>query len=153
MAEEKTGPDGRGCLALVFTLMGMALIAFNVFNQFQNSSGGRFNFQFTGAFVPGLVLIAMGRALGRRSRASSRSGSDQIPAKPPAVKKPAPPPPAPKQAPPPIVVIPELPDVEEVHQQGALPAVEDLELSDFKPDRPLSSEERIRLAKEQYKKP
>jgi hypothetical protein len=52
-----------------------------------------------------------------------------------------------------VAKIPELPPVEEIHGPGELPAVEDLTLEDFESvDKPMSSEERLRIAKEKYRK-
>jgi hypothetical protein len=163
MAENKPDSSGSGCLAVLFTFMGFGLIAAYLFSQVQNFSSG-FGFQVTGAIFPALVLIGVGRAFAKRARSSTSSEPVRIPMKPTSGKGPvrptisvpkkAPPSDVPTQVPtPPMVVIPELPEVEEVYEPGVLPAVGDLDLSDFEPGRPLSSEERIRLAKEKYKKP
>ncbi len=158
MAEKKVDASAAGCLARVFTLMGIFLLGSALFNQIQNFSGGDgVGFDISGAMIPGLVLLFIGGSFRRRAKAAKSDGGQvQIPLKPPPQSPPVPqtPPVKPKAAPrtaPPIVEIPELPAVEEVYRPGDLPAVEDLSLEDFEPGKPMSSEERIRLAKEKYR--
>lgn len=158
MAEKKVDASAAGCLASVFTLMGFFLFGSALFNQIQNFSGDGVGFDISGALIPGLVLLAIGGSLRRRAKAGKPDdGRVQIPLKP-APQSPTaqqPPPPKPKVPPrttPVVVAIPELPEIEEIHRPGELPAVEDLSLEDFELEKPMSSEERIRLAKEKYRK-
>lgn len=158
MAEKKVDASAAGCLARLFTLMGIFLFGSALFNQIRNFSGDGVGFDITGALIPGLVLLAIGGSLRRRANASKPDqGRVQIPLKPPPKSPPSQltPPPKTKAPPttkPPVLDIPELPKVEEIHQPGELPALEDLSLDDFEADKPMSSEERIRLAKERYRK-
>jgi hypothetical protein len=159
MAEQKVEVNAAGCLGRVFTLLGIFLFGSALFRQVLNFSGDGVGFELSGVLIPGLVLLAMGSSLRRRANASKpNQGQVQIPIKTPPRRSPAKQAPAtaPKTQPkaaPPVAKIPELPPVEEIHGPGELPAVEDLTLEDFESvDKPMSSEERLRIAKEKYRK-
>ncbi len=155
----KVDTSAAGCLSSLFTLLGFFLFGSALFNQFQEFTGDGGGFELSGALIPGLVLLAMGGSLRRRANAAKQPDENQvrIPLKPPPqstpsqqvqTSKPKPRPPVT----PPVVEIAGLPEVEEVHEPGALPAVEDLRLEDFEPEKPMTSEERLRIAKEKYRK-
>lgn len=154
MADTNASQSGAGCLARVFTIIGAFLLVSTVAAQVRGFSDGRAEFELTGGIIPGLVLLAMGTSLRRRARSTSgEEGRVPIPLKttpvtsPAKVKAPPPPPPAP-----PVLEIPELPPVDETYRPGELPALDELDLDDFDPGKPMSSEERIRIAKEKYRK-
>ncbi|HEY5890791.1 MAG TPA: hypothetical protein VIW94_08850 [Acidimicrobiia bacterium] len=154
----KVDTSAAGCLASLFTLLGFFMFGAALFNQFQEFTGDGVGFELSGALIPGLVLLAMGGSLRRRANAAKPDEKQvRIPLKPPPqstppqqmqASKPTPRP----QVTPPVVQIAGLPEVEEVHEPGALPAVEDLRLEDFEPEKPMTSEERLRIAKEKYRK-
>lgn len=146
-----------GCLARVFNLFGFFLLVTGGFAAVRSFNSGADDFGFVGALVPGLALLLMSRAIRRRVGQGPWAGDnparDQPSAKlPPQHTSPQVNPKAPK-APPPRPAPVEISEVfvEEGPDQG-IEAIEDLSLEDFKPEKPLSSEERIRRARQKYNK-
>lgn len=149
-----------GCLSRVFTLFGLFLFLSAVVAAVREFNGPGAGLEITGAFVPALILLAMGRLIKRRVDQVAEVPDAQIPR--PQRPTPSPPPadvvvprPAEERTPkarPEPVDIPELPTVEPTHHPGELPAVEDLGIRDFEPPKPMSSEERIRKAREKFNK-
>lgn len=166
MAEKSPEQAAAGCLGRFLTIVGFVLFALSIANEVRGFDGDGFGFELNGGIIPGLALMFIGRAIRRRAPQAESQGRIQIPVKPPPPQnRPVPkiptkaPPPktSPPPPPPPVVEIPELPVVEEVHRPGELPAVQDLEISDFElgeldSGKPMSSEERLARAKERYRK-
>ena len=174
---KKTDASAAGCLASLFTILGTFLFGSAIFSQFQSFSGDGFGFDLNGGVIPGLVLLAMGGSLRRKAKAAKPDeGQVRIPLKTPPqspqpqqtqTSKPKPKPPTtpprttppqtapqttPPQTTPPEVLIPGLSGVEETPEPVALRAIEELSLEDFEPDRPMTSDERLRIAKEKYQR-
>lgn len=157
-----------GCLSRVFTLVGLFWAGAIAFGVIRNLDSG-FDTDLTGAIFPALAFLFAGNVMRKRAReARSRSDTFSAPTTPTgthrATTKPTPIDVA--QTPTPYVPssrepekkrqperpVPELPALEPAPDPGKLPAIDSLEISDFEPGKALSSEERIRLAREKYSK-
>ncbi|REK19694.1 MAG: hypothetical protein DWQ40_07085 [Actinobacteria bacterium] len=169
-----------GCLSRVFTLIGLfwfGVIGFDLFSSLQ--SGGRLeDFDFIGGFIPALAFLYAARIMRRRAREAAQDDSFVAPTTPEGTHRATTmttpssergPTPSPIDMPSPPEdrqsgqrrerdrsrPVPELPPIEPVPDAGELGAIEALDISDFEPDRQLSSEEMVRRAKEKFlpKKP
>lgn len=176
MTERDQEKRSRGCLGTIALLFGLfwigAIFAVAVFR----SDGGGFNFESSGAFLPILIFFVLASVVRRRVGSSSKRSSrppqtlgrppatsqgksanrpaptpPKLPGSQPAKSVPLPPPPSAKTAPQ-VRSVPGLPPVEPVHEPGELPAVDALQIEDFLPSKPLSSEERLQKAREKYLK-
>jgi hypothetical protein len=171
MAEKDTA---RGCfnrLAILFSVFWLVAIGVALFTRIDSNGAG---LEITGSFLPLLVFFAV-VGLIRRRAAQSRSRSSNSTSSPgQSSRQPAPPsiPGRPtttttKPSPPPTSTrdlrttdeklelnrpIPELPPLEPEPEPGELSALEALKLEDFEPSKPMSSEERLRQARQKYLK-
>jgi hypothetical protein len=143
-----------GCLARVFSLFGFFLLVSGIFATIRNLDAPGGGIEFTGALLPGLALIAMGRLIRRRVNRSAASELDggPIPSPTPRTRVDQPSP-----APPPTTPIRPVPNaiaevLEDEPVDEGLEAIEDLDIDDFKPGQQLSSEERIKRARDKYQK-
>lgn len=177
MTERDEAKRSKGCLGSVALLFGLLWIGLLFASSVFRFDGGGFNFESTRAFLPILFFFVLASVLRRRAGSSSKRSSRPPqtlgrppvtrqgekknsapaptpplpPGSKPASSNPLPPPPSAKTAPR-SRPIPELPPVEPVHEPGELPAVEALEIEDFLPTKPLSSEERLQMAREKFLK-
>lgn len=160
-----------GCLSRILTLIGLFWVGVIVFDLIDTLRFGG-NFEITGGFIPALAFLVAGRAMARRAKeAAARSDTFVAPNTPAgthrattkeqqgAVGVPTPmpvadrpeleqPKPRPKPANRPV---PELPPIEPAPDAGQLQAIEELDITDFQPEeKPMSSEERLRLAREKF---
>lgn len=160
-----------GCLSRVFTLIGLFWAGTIAFAVVKNLDSG-FDTDLTGAILPALAFLFAGNVMRRRaqearSRADTFSapttpaGTHRATTEPTAVERGSTPTPIPrlgesKSAPtkksPPERPIPELPDLAPAPDPGKLAGIDNLEMSDFEPGKALSSDERIRIAREKYSK-
>jgi hypothetical protein len=158
-----------GCLSRVFTLVGLFWVGAIAFAVVRNLDSG-FDTDLTGAIFPALAFLFAGNVMRRRAReASTRADTFSAPTTPtgthrattkPTMKErgPTPTPYVPastestKKKKQPDRPVPELPPLDPVPDPGKLSAIDNLEMSDFEPGKPLSSEERIRIAREKYLK-
>lgn len=176
MTEEE---KAKGCftrLAILFGLFWLGAILVTVFTRIDGNGGG---FEIVGSIFPilffflvaGLIRrrIEQSKATARKSPRGRPTGSSRpkptppiIPGRPTTGPGPSAPPTPPPTASPtladglrgedPSRPIPELPPIEAPFEPGELPAFEALELADFEPPKPMSSEERLRQAREKYMK-
>ena len=157
-----------GCLSRVFTLIGLFWAGAIAFAVVRNLDSG-FDTDLTGAILPALAFLFAGNVMRRRaqearSRADTFSapttptGTHRATTKPTAIERgstPTPIPilgeskPAPTKKSPPERPIPELAPAPD---PGKLTGIDNLEMSDFEPGKALSSDERIRIAREKYSK-
>jgi hypothetical protein len=158
-----------GCLSRVFTLIGLfwaGAIAFAVVRDLDSG----FDTDLTGAIFPALAFLFAGNVMRRRAQeARSRADTFSAPTTPTGTHRATTKPTAIEQAQTPTPYIPsstesakkkrqperpvpELPPLAPAPDPGKLPAIDNLEMSDFEPGKALSSEERIRLAREKYLK-
>jgi hypothetical protein len=153
----------------VFTLVGLFWAGAIAFGVIRNLNSG-FDTDLTGAIFPALAFLFAGNVMRRRAReARSRAetfsapttptGTHRATTKPTTIERgPTPTPYVPsstestKKKRQPERPVPELPALEPVPDPGKLPAIDNLKMSDFEPGKALSSEERIRLAREKYSK-
>lgn len=158
-----------GCLSRVFTLVGLFWAGAIVFGVVRNLDSG-FDTDLTGAIFPALAFLFAGNVMRRRAREAATkadtfsapttpTGTHRATTKPTTVElgeSPAPYVPSAtesaKRKEQPKRPVPELPPLEPAPDPGKLPAIENLEMSDFEPGQALSSEERIRMAREKYSK-
>ena len=157
-----------GCLSRVFTLVGLFWAGAIVFGVIRNLDSG-FDADLTGAIFPALAFLFAGGVMRRRAREArvradtfsaptTPTGTHRATTKPTTTIERTP-------TPTPILAesresakkmperpVPELPPLEPAPDPGKLPAIESLEMSDFEPGKALSSEERIRMAREKYSK-
>ncbi|CAN5859549.1 hypothetical protein BH23ACT4_BH23ACT4_09690 [soil metagenome] len=165
---ENVQAAATGCLSRVFTLVGLFWAGAIAFGVLRNLDSG-FDTDLTGAIFPALAFLFAGNVMRRRAReARSRADNFSAPTTPTgthrATTKPksveagqSPTPYVPSSREPakkkqPDRPVPELPALEPAPDPGKLPAIESLEISDFEPGKALSSEERIRLARQKYSK-
>ncbi len=174
MAEKE---PARGCfnrLAVIFVLLWIVAIGIAVFTRID---GNGFGFELTGSFLPFFIFFAIFSLIRRSAQSRSRSSrptpkkptgqTSQMPTPPkiPGKKNPSTPVKAPAPKPPPLRdprtdaeklelnrPIPELPPLEPEPESGEIAALESLELEDFKPPKPMSSEEMLKQAREKYLK-
>lgn len=157
-----------GCLSRVFTLFGLFWLGAISLSVLRDLDSG-FDTDLIGALIPAIVFLFAGLVMGRRAReANARGDSFSAPSTPAGTHRattrsssaeggPTPTPiaipsaDAPKKQRPDRPV-PELPPIEPIPDPGKLPAIDSLEMSDFEPGKPLSSEERIRQAREKFLK-
>ena len=157
-----------GCLSRVLTLAGLFWAGAIAFAVVRNLDSG-FDTNLTGAIFPALAFLFAGNVLRRRAQEARRrsdtfsapttpTGTHRATTKRPKIERgPTPVPIAiPSEAAPktamPGRLIPELPPLEPVPDPGKLPAIDSLEMSDFEPGKALSSDERLRIAREKYLK-
>lgn len=174
MTERDQPKRSRGCLGTVALLFALLLIGGVFASAVFRFDGGGFNFESSGSFLPILIFFVLASVVRRRIGSSSKRSSPNTLGRPPTVPQPpvprqAPPtppklpgstpaktvplpPPAAAKAPPQRQPIPELPPIEPAPEPGELPAVRALEIEDFQPGKPLSSEERLQKAREKYLK-
>lgn len=166
---EKVQAAATGCLSRVFTLVGLFWVGAIAFGVVRNLDSG-FDTDLTGAIFPALAFLFAGNVMRRRAReARSRAdtfsapttptGTHRATTKPTTIERgPTPTPYVPSPTEPvkkkkqPERPVPELPPLEPAPDPGKLPAIDSLEMSDFEPGKALSSEERIRIAREKYSK-
>ncbi|MGF1618342.1 MAG: hypothetical protein ACFCU2_11155 [Acidimicrobiia bacterium] len=157
-----------GCLSRVFTLVGLFWAGAIAFAVVRNLDSG-FDTDLTGAIFPALAFLFAGNVMRRRAQEARRradtfsapttpTGTHRATTKRPKIERAPTPAPiatpfeaAPKKAKP-DRPIPELPPLEPVPDPGKLPAIDSLEMSDFEPGKALSSDERLRIAREKYLK-
>lgn len=167
--KENVQASGSGCLARIFTIIGLfwlGLLVVDAIGFFQ-SGGDLGEFDVAGGIVPAVAFLIAGRVMGKRAReaaaeaaaAPTTRGPAPTVRAPSAERGPTPSPlPTPRpasEAPPapqarPSRPVPELPPIEPVPDSRGLEAIEDLDISDFEPGKPMTSEERIREARERY---
>ncbi|MEX1037986.1 MAG: hypothetical protein WDZ96_03910 [Acidimicrobiia bacterium] len=165
---DNTQAAATGCLSRVFTLIGLFWLGAIGFGVLRSLDSG-FDTDLTGALFPAIAFLFAGgvmrkRAREARARADSYSapstplGTHQATTKPPKIERGPTPTPiatpseaAPKKAKP-DRPIPELPPLEPAPDPGKLSAIDNLKMSDFEPGKALSSEERLRIAREKYLK-
>lgn len=166
---ENVQAAATGCLSRVFTLVGLFWAGAIVFGVVRNLNSG-FDSDLTGAIFPALAFLFAGNVMRRRAReARARADTFAAPTTPTgthrATTKPTTialgktptsyvrsPTEHPKKKSQPERPVPELPPLEPVPDPGKPAAISNLEMSDFEPGKALSSEERIRLAREKYSK-
>lgn len=181
MAEEPNGA-ARGCfsrLAMLFGLFWLVAIGIAFFTQIDAGGSG---FEITGSFLPIFIFFTIlglarrrvnqTKQTGDKRRAPGRPTAPPSPSKtpstppiipgrptPPIEAAPAPRPPTfPLSQPSPQRVEPIRPVVPDPGLAGTdaeqrdLEALEKLELGDFEAPKPMSSEERLRAAREKYLK-
>lgn len=173
---QKTPETAKGCLnrlAILFGLFWLVAIGVAFITRIDTNGSG---FEITGSFLPFLAFFVVAGVIRRRA-AQSRSRSAKSPTGRPK-SRPTLPVPSPKppgraettpaptaKAPPPPVVMPrvqksELPDKAEPPARetpSAEPSAESaalllLDLGDLQSHKPLSSEERLKQAREKYLK-
>lgn len=127
-----------------------------------------FDTDLTGALFPAIAFLFAGGVMRKRAREArdradsfsaptTPSGTHQATTQHPKIERGPTPTPittleaAPKK-PKPDRPIPELPPLEPAPDPGKLPAIDNLKMSDFEPGKALSSEERLRIAREKYLK-
>ncbi|MEX0795109.1 MAG: hypothetical protein WEB67_05400 [Acidimicrobiia bacterium] len=158
-----------GCLSRVFTLVGLFWAGAIAFGVIRNLNSG-FDTDLTGAIFPALAFLFAGSVMRRRAReARTRADTFSAPTTPTGTRRamtkpttialgktPTPYVPSPtesaKKKRQPERPVPELPPLEPAPDPGKLLAIDNLEMSDFETGKALSSEERIRLAREKYSK-
>lgn len=166
---ENAQAAATGCLSRVFTLAGLFWMGAIGFGVVRNLDSG-FDTDLTGALFPALAFLFAGGVMRRRAREArtradtfsaptTPTGTHRATTKPTIIERgPTPTPYVPsstestKKKRQPERPVPELPPLEPVPDPGKLPAIDNLQMSDFEPGKPLSSEERIRLAREKYSK-
>jgi hypothetical protein len=157
-----------GCLSRVFTLVGLFWVGAIGFGVLRDLDSG-FDPDLTGALFPAIAFLFAGSVMRRRAReAKARGDSFSAPSTPTGTHRATTRPPSADRGhtPTPIAIpsaeapkkkspdrpVPELPPIEPIPDPGKLPAIDSLELSDFEPGKPMSSEERIKRAREKYQK-
>jgi hypothetical protein len=157
-----------GCLSRVFTLVGLFWVGAIGFGVLRDLDSG-FDPDLTGALFPAIAFLFAGSVMRRRAReAKARVDSYSAPSTPAGTHRATTRPPSAERGltPTPIAIpraeapkkkspdrpVPELPPIEPIPDPGKLPAIDSLELSDFEPGKPMSSEERIKRAREKYQK-
>ena len=167
---ENAQAAATGCLSRVFTLVGLFWAGAIAFGVVRNLDSG-FDTDLTGAIFPALAFLFAGNVMRRRAREArtradtfsaptTPTGTHRATTKPTTTVEPTPIPTpiiggsreAPKKKSQPERPVPELPPLEPVPDPGKATAIGNLEMSDFEPGKALSSEERIRLAKQKYSK-
>lgn len=165
---ENAQAAATGCLSRVFTLVGLFWAGAIAFGVLRNLDSG-FDTDLTGAIFPALAFLFAGNVMRRRAREArtkadtfsaptTPTGTHRATTKPTTIEAgPTPTPYVPSptkttQKKQPERPVPELPPLEPVPDPGKLPAIDSLEMSDFEPGKALSSEERIRIAREKYSK-
>lgn len=166
---ENAQAAATGCLSRVFTLVGLFWAGAIAFGVVRNLDSG-FDTDLTGAIFPALAFLFAGNVMRRRAREArtradtfsaptTPTGTHRATTKPTLIERgPTPTPYVPSSTEPtkkkkqPDRPVPELPPLEPVPDPGKLSAIDNLEMSDFEPGKALSSEERIRLAREKYSK-
>lgn len=167
-SNENVQAAATGCLSRVFTLVGLFWAGAIAFGVIRNLNSG-FDTDLSGAIFPALAFLFAGNVMRKRAReARSRADTFSAPTTPTgthrATTKPTtievgqtPTPYVPSKEPEkkkkqPERPVPELPPIAPAPDPGKLAAIDNLEMSDFEPGKALSSEERIRLAREKYSK-
>lgn len=159
--------SATGCLSRVFTAIGLFWAGAVAIGVIRNLDSG-FDTDLTGAIFPALAFLFAGNVMRKRAREARARDTFSAPTTPAgthrATTKPTT---AMESTPDPIPIlgesresakkkperpVPELPPLEPAPDPGKLPAMDKLEMSDFEPGKALSSEERIRLAREKYSK-
>jgi hypothetical protein len=157
-----------GCLIRVFTLIGLFWLGAIGFDVLRNLDSG-FDTDLTGALFPAIAFLFAASVMRRRAKeARARGDSFSAPSTPTGTHKATTRPPSAERGPTPTPTvaprpeapkkkapgrpIPELPPIEPIPDAGNLSAIDNLEISDFEPGKPMSSEERIRQAREKYLK-
>jgi hypothetical protein len=157
-----------GCLSRVFTLVGLFWLGAIGFGVLRNLDSG-FDTDLTGALFPAIAFLFAGSVMRRRAReAKARGDSFSAPSTPSGTHRATTRPPSAERGPTPTPIptpsaeapkkerpdrpVPELPPIEPIPDPGKLPAIDSLEISDFEPGKPMSSEERIKKAREKYQK-
>lgn len=165
---DKVQASATGCLSRVFTAVGLFWAAAIAFGVLRNLNSG-FDTDLTGAIFPALAFLFAGNVMRKRAReARSRADTFSAPTTPTGTHRATTKPTTTiERTPTPTPIlgesrestkkrpernVPELPPLEPAPDPGKLPAIEKLEMSDFEPGKALSSEERIRLAREKYSK-
>ncbi len=167
-SNEKVQAAATGCLSRVFTLIGLFWAGAIAFGVIRNLDSG-FDTDLTGAIFPAIAFLFAGNVMRKRAREARNkadtfsapttpTGTHRATTKPPTIE--------PGQTPTPYIPpssqpakktqperpVPELPPLAPAPDPGKLPAIEKLKVSDFEPGKALSSDERIRLARERYSK-
>ena len=157
-----------GCLSRLFTLLGLFWLGAISLGVLRNLDSG-FDTDMIGTLFPAIAFLFAGSVMRRRAReAKARGDSFSAPSTPAGTHRATTRPPLAERGPTPTPIatpsadapkkqrpdrpVPELPPIEPIPDPGKLPAIDSLELSDFEPGKPLSSEERIKMAREKYLK-
>lgn len=157
-----------GCLSRFFTLVGLFWLGAVSFGVLRDLDSG-FDTDMIGALFPAIAFLFAGSVMRKRAReARSRADSFSAPSTPTGTHRATTRPPSAERGPTPTPIVtpstegpkkksperpvPELPPLEPIPDPGKLPAIDRLKISDFEPGKPLSSDERIRQAREKYLK-